>query len=61
MHQFTKTALKLAIATVGVIASAVALVGLSGMIIFADLKAPSPTEMAADALRNAPAVGSVKK
>lgn len=61
MGQFTKTTLKLAIATVGAIVSALALVGVSGMIVFADLKAPSPTELAAGALRNAPAVGDVKK
>jgi hypothetical protein len=52
---------KVALATIVALASAVALVGLSGMIVFADLSAPKPSELAADALKAAPAVSGVNK
>lgn len=53
--------LKMALAAVIAVASAVALVGVSGMIVFADLSAPKPSELAADALKAAPAVSGVNK
>lgn len=52
---------KVALATIVTIASAVVLVGVSGMIVFADLSAPKPSELAADALKSAPAVTGVNK
>lgn len=52
---------KVAIAVVVALASAVALVGVSGIIVFADLSAPKPSELAADALNAAPAVSGVNK
>jgi hypothetical protein len=53
--------LKMALAAVIAVASAVALVGVSGMIVFADLSAPKPSELAADAFKAAPAVSGVNK
>ena len=41
---------KLALATALTVVSALGLLGLSGMIIFADLKAPQPATLASDAL-----------
>ncbi len=41
---------KVALATALTVASALGLIGLSGMIIFADLKAPQPAALASDAL-----------
>ena len=41
---------KVALATALTVVSAFALIGLSGMIIFADLKAPQPATLASDAL-----------
>ena len=52
---------KVAIAALVAVASTVALVGVSGMIVFADLSAPKPSELAADALKAAPAVSGVNK
>ena len=52
---------KVAIAALAAVASAVALVGVSGMIVFADLSAPKPSELAADAFKAAPAVSGVNK
>jgi hypothetical protein len=44
---------------VGLVA-AVALIGVSGMIVFADLTAPKASKLAADALSNAPIVRRVQ-
>jgi hypothetical protein len=46
----TSVFVKIALATALAAATAIALIGLSGMIIFADLNAPQPTALARDAL-----------
>lgn len=56
-HSFARIALAVVVALV----SAVALVGVSGMIVFADLSAPRPSELAADALSRAPAVSRIRE
>jgi ABC-type transport system involved in cytochrome bd biosynthesis fused ATPase/permease subunit len=50
-----------ALLTVLTIAAAAALMGLSGMIIFADISAPRPTTIAAEALPTPPALSGVSR
>ncbi len=52
----TSVLARVALATILAAVSAFGLIGLSGMIIFADLKAPQPASLASDALSagNAP-------
>jgi hypothetical protein len=52
---------RIAVTVIFALVSAVALVGVSGMIVFADLSAPRPSELAAEALSRAPAVGRVRE
>jgi hypothetical protein len=51
---------RIALAVVFALVSAVALVGVSGMIVFADLSAPRPSQLAADALSRTPAVSRLR-
>jgi hypothetical protein len=51
----------MAVAAVLAVAAAVALVGVSGMIVFADLSAPKPSQLAADVLSRAPTVSRVRE
>ena len=51
---------RIAIAFVVALVAAAALVGVSGMIVFADLTAPKASQLAADALSNAPIVRRVE-
>jgi hypothetical protein len=52
---------RMAVAAVLAVAAAVALVGVSGMIVFADLSAPKPSQLAADVLSRAPTVSRVRE
>ncbi|MFN8948181.1 MAG: hypothetical protein ACK6DM_01300 [Alphaproteobacteria bacterium] len=52
---------RIALAVIFALVSAVALVGVSGMIVFADLSAPRPSELAAEALSRAPSVSRVRE
>jgi hypothetical protein len=52
---------KIAGVTVLTVAAAAALIGLSGMIIFADISAPRPTAIAAEALPTPPALSGVSR
>ena len=52
---------KVAFLTVLTVAAAAALIGLSGMIIFADISAPQPTAIAAEALPTPPALSGVSR
>jgi hypothetical protein len=50
---------RIALAIVFALVSAIALVGVSGMIVFADLATPRPSQLAADALSRTPSVSRV--
>jgi|GEM_PF-3433136 len=52
---------RIALAVIFALVSVVALVGVSGMIVFADLSAPRPSELAAEALGRAPSVSRVQE
>ncbi|MBU6156278.1 MAG: hypothetical protein KJS87_05055 [Alphaproteobacteria bacterium] len=52
---------RIALAVIFALVSAVALVGVSGMIVFADLSTPRPSELAAEALSRAPSVNRVRE
>jgi len=52
---------KAAFVTVLTVAAAAALMGLSGMIIFADISAPQPAAMAAEALPTPPTLSGVSR
>jgi len=52
---------RIALAVIFALVSAVVLVGVSGMIVFADLSAPRPSELAAEALSRAPSVSRVRE
>lgn len=52
---------KAAVLTVLVVISAVALIGLSGMIIFADISVQQPAALASDAIPAVPTVSGVNQ
>ena len=52
---------KVALATVLAVTSAIALIGLSGMIIFADLDAPQPAALASEVIPAVPTVSGVNR
>lgn len=52
---------KIAVVAVLTLVAVVGLIGLSGTIIFADLQAPRPAALAAEALPPAPSVSGVNR